>query len=142
MWVMMKFSSVGRSLLAIGANPRAATFAGIKVQRLTILAFVYAGVLAAMAGVVFAAMQGTASRGTADAALLPAYAAAFLSTVLVSRGRFHVWGTLFGSACLTYVASGLVAAGVVYTWTGVINGVVLIGAVALSSTMRRTSSSV
>ena len=142
LWVMMTFSSFGRSLLAIGANPRAAVFAGINVQRFTILAFVLAGVLASLGGVIFAAMQGVAVRGTAEGALLPAYAAAFLSTVLVSRGRFHVWGTLFGSLCLTYVASGLVVGGVVYTWTDVINGVVLIGAVALSSTMRRTSSSV
>jgi ribose/xylose/arabinose/galactoside ABC-type transport system permease subunit len=142
LWIMKTFSSFGRSLFAIGANPRAAVFAGINVQRFTIFAFMIAGVLAALGGVIFAAMQGVAVRGTADGTLLPAYAAAFLSTVLVSRGRFHVWGTLFGSLCLTYVASGLVVGGVVYTWTGVINGVVLIGAVALSSTMRRTSSSV
>ena len=35
---------------------------------------------------------------------LPAYSAVFLSTVLIPRGRFHIWNAVVGALCLPYVA--------------------------------------
>ena len=138
LWIVMSYTTFGRNLYAVGSNPRAAGYAGVNVTRQTILAFVVTGLMAGLAGVMLAATQGAAIQGAADGYLLPAYSAAFLSTVLVSRGRFHIWGAVFGALCLTYVASGLVVGGVPFTWADVFNGVVLIAAVALSSVVRRT----
>ncbi len=138
LWVVMTYTTFGRNLYAVGSNPRAASYAGINVARHTMAAFMLAGVLAAGGGVMFAASQGSAIQGAADAFLLPAYAAAFLSTVIVSRGRFHIWGGVAGGLALTYVASALVVGGVPYTWADVINGVVLVAAVALSSVVRKS----
>src|SRR5262249_12793502 len=76
----------------------------------------------------------------ADPLLLPAYAGAFLSTVILSRGRFHIWGAVAGSIALIYITSGLVVGGVPYTWTQVINGVVLIVTVSLSTFLHRRQS--
>lgn len=84
-----------------------------------------------------AATQGSAAPSIADPLLLSAYAGAFLSTVILSRGRFHVWGAVVGSIALVYITSGLVAGGVPYTWTQVINGAVLIVTVSLSTFLHR-----
>lgn len=138
MWILMTYTTFGRNIYAVGSNPRAAGYASIGVAKHTTLAFVTAGMLAGVAGVMLSAAQGSAIQGAADGYLLPAYAGAFLSTVLISRGRFHVWGAVAGSLGLIYVASGLVAGGVSYTWADVINGAVLIGAVAFSSIVRRS----
>ena len=100
-------------------------------------AFVISGLLSATAGIVLAAIQGSASPDIGAGFLLPAFAAAFLSTVLLSRGRFHIWGTLIGGVFLIWVGQGLVIGGVSFTWIGVINGAVLVGAVALSTALRR-----
>lgn len=137
LWALLRLTRFGRQLYATGGNPVAAMLAGIKVNRITTLAFVASGFFAALAGIVLAADQGTAVPGIADGYLLPAYAAAFLSTVIISNGRFHIWGTIVGGLAVVYISQGLVTGGVSYTWTDLINGLVLIVAVAMSTSLRR-----
>lgn len=137
-WTMLKYTVPGRSIYAVGGNVRAAQFAGIRTDAITVLAFIVSGVAAAICGIVLAAVQGSAVPGIADPLLLPAYAAAFLSTVFLSRGRFHVWGTITGGTLLVFVSSGLVLGGVPFTWTQVINGGVLVLTVSLSTYLRRS----
>lgn len=136
-WVLLKYTGTGRAIYAVGGSVRAALFAGIRTDGITVFAFVVSGTTAALAGVLLASVQGSAVPGIADALLLPAYASAFLSTVLISRGRFHVWGAVVGGIFLVYVASGLIRGGVAFTWTQVINGAVLVLTVSLSTFLRR-----
>ena len=84
-----------------------------------------------------AANQGSASPGVAPGYLLPAFAAAFLSTVVLSTGRFTVWGTIIGGTFLVWVSQGLIVGGLAFTWTEVVNGVVLVLAVAVSTVLRK-----
>lgn len=136
-WIMLRQTRFGRNMYAAGGNPMAARLAGIRTNRLVVFAFVASSVFAAVSGIILAADQGTAVPNIADSFLLPAYAAAFLSTVIFSSGRFHVWGTVAGGLAVVYIAQGLVIGGVPFTWTDLINGAVLIVAVALSTTLRR-----
>jgi ribose/xylose/arabinose/galactoside ABC-type transport system permease subunit len=137
LWILLKYTVTGRSMYAVGGSVRAASFAGISTDATIIKAFVISGTTAALAGVMLGSIQGSAVPDVGEGLLLPAYAAAFLSTVFVSRGRFHVWGALFGGMFLIFVASGLVAGGVHFTWTQVINGAVLVAAVSLNSLAKR-----
>ena len=137
LWILMDNTSFGRHLRAAGSNPEAARLAGVPVSREIMKAFILGGVLAALAGVVLAAGQGSASPDAAGGFLLPAFAAAFLSTVIFSNGRFNVLGTILGGVFVVWTSIGLVIGGVPQTWTNVINGVVLVAAVALSTYVRR-----
>jgi ribose/xylose/arabinose/galactoside ABC-type transport system permease subunit len=124
----------GRRLVATGSNAPAASLAGVKTERATVIAFVLGGFLAALAGVALAAINGSAAPDVAGPYLLPAFAAAFLSTVIFSKQqRFTVWGTITGGLFLVWVAQGLVDAGVSYNWTDFVNGAVLVAAVALQT---------
>lgn len=139
-WILLDQTTFGRHLRATGSNATAAALAGVKPGRETVKAFVLGGILAAIAGVVLAAGQGgTATTGGANPFLLPAFAAAFLSTVILSTGRFHVWGTLIGGIFLVWVSQGLIVGGLPFTWTEVVNGAVLILAVSFSTVLRRTN---
>jgi ribose/xylose/arabinose/galactoside ABC-type transport system permease subunit len=133
LWVLLRYTVLGRHLYALGGNVASARLAGVKVDRSTTIVFVMAAVLAGLAGVVLAANQGAASPGSAVPYLLPAFAAGFLSTVLFANGRFHVWGTLLGGYLIVTVSQGLVTGGVPFTWNDVVNGLVLIGAVSFQS---------
>jgi len=135
-WAVLRLTVHGKAMYAIGGNVNAARLAGLPVNRYLFGAFVASGGIAALAGVMLAASQGTAVPGLADTFLLPAYAAAFLSTVILSAGRFHVWGALVGGLFVVWVAQGLVLGGLAYTWTDVINGAVLVCAVAFSTALR------
>jgi ribose/xylose/arabinose/galactoside ABC-type transport system permease subunit len=136
-WAALRYTVFGRSLYGVGGNRMAARFAGIRVERHLAGSFMIAGLFAGIAGIVLAANQGSAAPGIADGYLLPAYAATFLSTVMFSAGRFHVWGTILGGLALAYVGEGLIEGGVSFTWTPFVNGFVLIAAVAASTLLRR-----
>lgn len=137
LWLMFTRTVFGRYLHATGGNARAARLAGVKVPRQTTAAFVLTGVLAASAGIVLAANQGTATVDAGQPSLLPAYAAAFLSTVLLSSGRLHVWGCLLGAVFIVWIRQALIIGGVPFTWAEVVNGGVLVAAVAASRLMLR-----
>ncbi|WP_182481522.1 ABC transporter permease [Nocardioides immobilis] len=137
MAVLLQYTTFGRQLQAIGSNRSAAALAGVRVRRQVVKSFVLGGFLAALAGISIAASQGSASPDVASAFLLPAFAAAFLSTVVFSDGRFTVGGTIIGGVFVVWVGIGLIVGGLPSTWTNVINGGVLIGAVSLSTAVRR-----
>jgi ribose/xylose/arabinose/galactoside ABC-type transport system permease subunit len=86
------------------------------------------------------ANQGTATSNVAAGYLLPAFGAVFLSTVIFSTGKFTVFGTIVGGTFLVWVAQGLVVGGVPSEWTDVVNGSMLVLAVAGSTLMRRYGS--
>jgi ribose/xylose/arabinose/galactoside ABC-type transport system permease subunit len=137
LWVVCTRTVFGRYLYATGGNPRAARLAGVKVDRQTTMAFVLTGVLSAGAGIVLASNQGSVAVDIAAPMLLPAYAAAFLSTVLMSTGRFHVWGCIIGGLFVVWIRQGLIIGGVPFTWAEVVNGVVLIAAVTSARLLSR-----
>ncbi|MCK9248315.1 MAG: ABC transporter permease [Solirubrobacteraceae bacterium] len=137
LWTLITQMTYGRHLHATGANPEAARLAGVRTERVTVQAFVIGGVLAALAGIVLAANQGSASPDVAAGYLLPAFAAAFLSTVVLSSGRFTVPGTIIGGTFLVWVSQGLIVGGLEFTWNEVVNGVVLAVAVAFSTVFRK-----
>ena len=76
-----------------------------------------------------------------DARLAPApqaaAAAPFERTPNMKDRMETLLATVFGGIFLVYVASGLVAGGVPFTWTQVINGAVLVATVSLSTFLRR-----
>jgi len=139
-WLLLGHTTFGRYLHATGSNAEAARLAGVNPGKETIKAFVIGGLLASIAGIFLAANQGSASPDVAASFLLPAFAAAFLSTVVLSNGRFTVWGALVGGTFLVWVSQGLIVGGLPFTWTDVVNGTVLVIAVALSTVFfRRTT---
>jgi ribose/xylose/arabinose/galactoside ABC-type transport system permease subunit len=137
-WTMYRYTSFGRYARATGSNAAAARLAGVQSNRITVLSFILGGVLAACAGIMLAAINGSAAPNVAVPFLLPAFAATFLSTVLFSLGRFTVWGTIVGGIFLVWIAQGLVLGGLPFTWTEVVNGLVLIGAVGLGAVYGRS----
>ncbi|MCU4186427.1 ABC transporter permease [Acidiferrimicrobium sp. IK] len=137
LWLVVGHTVFGRNLRATGANSTAAWLTGVRTARVTTAAFVIGGAVSAVAGIVLGSALGSATPDAAGSFLLPAFAAAFLSTVLFSSGRFHVWGTVIGGVFLVWVGQGLISGGVNFTWMDVINGLVLISAVAISTTFSR-----
>lgn len=138
LWTIMRYTAFGRELYAIGGNSVAARLAGVRVGARTTAVFMLSGLLAAFAGILLAANQGSASTDIAVPYLLPAFAAVFLSTVLFSTGRFHIWGTVLGGYLSIFVVQGLIAGGLPFTWTDVVSGLVLALAVAFSTALHRT----
>jgi len=132
--LVLRYLPVGRKLRAVGANPRAAALTGIRPGLYRIASFTFGGTLAGIAGVVITGQLGSATAaGTADALLLPIFAAVFLGSTAFTPGRPNVPGLFVAALFLAFVSSGLVLLGAPLWASPLINGAALIGAVAFST---------
>ncbi|EFL13316.1 multiple monosaccharide ABC transporter permease [Streptomyces sp. C] len=126
---VMRNSVLGRHTYAIGGNEAAARLSGVKSKRVVFLAFVNMGVLAALAGMVFAARLNA---GTPQAGInfeLEAIAAAFIGGASASGGVGTVLGALTGGLVLGVLNNGMSLVGVGTDYQQVIKGLVLLAAV-------------
>jgi ribose transport system permease protein len=137
LWVVLEYTTFGREMRATGANPTAAFLSGVRTHRALIGAFVAAGLLAAIGGVLATARLGTADATSGPTYLLPAYAAAFLGATAIRPGFFNVWGTVIAIFLVAVSITGLQLQGAAPWVTPVFNGVVLLVAVAVSNLAAR-----
>jgi ribose transport system permease protein len=137
LWAFLKFTPPGRYLHAIGGNREAATMAGIRVKRQVVLAFMVSGGCAGLAGVLQTARNASAHPSIGASFLLPAFAATFLGSATLSRGGFHIAGTILGVYLIATASSGLFILGAPYWTSYLFSGIVLILATASSRLLNR-----
>ncbi len=122
----------GRYTHAVGLNPAVARNTGIRVSLIQSCALVVGGILGAFAGMVLAAQYASASPGSGDAYLLPAFAAVFLGATQFRLKRFTAWGTVLAVFMLATGEYGLALAGAASWIPNVFQGLALIIAIGLS----------
>jgi len=138
--IAYEYTTWGRRSTATGANPRAAEIVGLPIRRLTLNAFVVAGALAAIGGVISVSLLGSASPNVGGSYLFPAFAAAFLGATSIRPGRFNPIGTVLALYMLQAGITGLRQLGAQSYVEDFFNGAALVTAVALSTwTARRRS---
>jgi len=126
----------GKKLYAVGGNPIASRYSGIRVVRIHLLAFVLSGVLAALTGVLLAARLSSGQPRAGEGLLLSAFAACFLGATTFRIGRFNILGTLVGVLFIGTLNNGLVILGVPFYLQYVIQGAILVLAISASGLAR------
>jgi len=119
-------TTIGRQIYAVGGNEKAAKLSGIKTERLTFLTFVNMGVLAALAGLIFAARLNTATPKAGLGFELDVIAACFIGGASAYGGVGRVGGAIMG-----VMNNGMSILGIGIDYQQVIKGLVLLGAVCL-----------
>ena len=137
LWYLLEHTPYGRFLRATGLGRDAARLSGVSTQRMLASSFVVAGALAGLCGMLQTARIGSATASTGPEFLLPAYAAAFLGSTTIKRGRFNVWGTVIGVLLLSVGITGLTFAGAPFWIPNVFNGTALILAVSITVLVTR-----
>jgi ribose transport system permease protein len=127
----------GRYIYAIGGGERIANLAGVPVNRYKLYAFLVSGTLAGLGGVLLAARVGSAAAGLGDALTLQAIAAVVMGGTALTGGVGGVHRTLLGVAVIAVLSNGMNVVGIEpYTQT-LIQGVVVIAAVAVAMDRRK-----
>jgi ribose transport system permease protein len=134
---VMEFVPAGRRLLMVGRGREVARLSGMHVKRIRFLAFVFSGGIGAVGGVLLAGTSGAADPSSANALLLPAFAAAFLGATAISPGRFNVLGTLIAVYFLVTGITGLQLLGAQTYVQNLFYGAALVVAVVFSQAARR-----
>ena len=122
-------TTIGRRIYAMGGNEKAAKLSGIKTERLSFYAFVNMGVLAALAGLVFAARLNTATPKAGLGFELDVIAACFIGGASASGGVGKVMGAVIGAFVMGVMNNGMSILGIGIDYQQVIKGVVLLAAV-------------
>ncbi|MGF1553157.1 MAG: multiple monosaccharide ABC transporter permease [Paracoccaceae bacterium] len=122
-------TTIGRRIYAIGGNEKAASLSGINSKRLTFLTFANMGMLAALAGLVFAARLNTATPKAGATFELDVIAAVFIGGASMSGGVGTVVGAVVGAFIMGVMNNGMSILGIGIDWQQVIKGLVLLAAV-------------
>ncbi len=129
--------SFGRYIFAIGDNTPAARMLGIRVNRVRVLVFVIAGILAALAGVLMVARLGTAQPSIGDTWVLPSIAAAVIGGVATTGGIGSPVGAILGAAIIGVIENIIVLYGISPYWQSVVSGAIVVIAISFDSISRR-----
>lgn len=122
-------TTVGRRIYALGGNEKAARLSGIKTERLAFLTFVNMGLLAALAGLIFAARLNTATPKAGVGFELDVIAAVFIGGASASGGVGKVIGAVVGAFIMGVMNNGMSILGIGIDYQQVIKGLVLLAAV-------------
>jgi putative multiple sugar transport system permease protein len=124
-----KKTTIGRRVYAMGGNAKAAALSGIKTERLTLIVFTNMGVLAALAGLIFAARLNNATPKAGQGFELDVIAAVFIGGASAMGGVGQVAGSVVGGFIMGVMNNGMSIIGVNIDWQQVVKGLVLLGAV-------------
>lgn len=131
-FLVLRYTSYGRQLYAVGGNKQAARLAGIRVDLVTISVYVLSGALAALAGAVLASQLLTGSGTAGTTSGLESITAVILGGASLSGGVGGVPGTVIGVLILGALANGMAIMSVPSFYQTMATGVVLLLAVGIS----------
>jgi D-xylose transport system permease protein len=136
--VLMTETGFGRHVTAIGGNREAARRAGIPVRRTTVAVFVLVSAVSALAGVIEASRQFSASNALGGGTLqLNAIAAAVIGGTSLFGGRGRVHHAILGALVVGSVQNGLDLLGEPAAVKNIATGVILVVAVVIDALGRR-----
>lgn len=139
-FVLLRYTSFGRNIYALGGNPEAARLAGVRVNLLTTLVYVLSGALAAVAGVL-GTSQLLAANGTLGADMaLTSVTAVVLGGGSLTGGVGGILGTLVGVLIVGTLNNGLALLQVSSFYQQIVIGTVLLLAVVVSQIRNRFNS--
>jgi len=130
--VFTRKTKYGRYMYAIGGNIVAARYSGIATDRYRILGLVLSQFCAAIGGIVLASRLGSGQPTAGSGYLMNCFATVFLGTAIFGRKIPNLLGTFIGVVVIGVLDNGLTMIAVPYYYEYIIQGIVLIGAVALT----------
>ncbi|MBK5238190.1 MAG: ABC transporter permease [Actinomycetales bacterium] len=137
LWATLRFTTLGRSWLAVGGNAEVSRLSGVNVRRARLLAFTVAGLVSAIGGILLAARLGSASAVQGGDNLMFSVAAVFLGMTVIKAGHANLGGTMVGVAIIGVMSNGLNILGVNAYIQQVVTGLIIIAAVTLSGLRTR-----
>ncbi|MBT1001647.1 ABC transporter permease [Paenarthrobacter sp. DKR-5] len=139
-WYALTQTAGGRHIYAVGGSPTAARLAGIKTNRTLFSAYIFTGVIAAIAAWAALGRIPTADPNAFQTANLDTITAVVIGGTSLFGGRGSVVGTLIGTLIVGVLRNGLTLVGVDNLYQNIATGVLVIVAVAFDQFARRRSS--
>jgi putative xylitol transport system permease protein len=136
-WAVLRLTTYGRYVYAVGGNPRAAETSGIRVRTIIFSVYAVSGLLCGLAGILLSARTSAALPQAGVAYELDAIAAVVIGGTSLAGGVGSVVGTLFGALIIGVMNNGLDLLGVSSFYQQVVKGAIIVLAVMLDRSRHR-----
>ena len=127
--IIMNRTKMGRHLYAVGGNPQAAKFSGVKVAKVKFFVHAFSGLMAGLAGIVLASRMYSGQPTAGEGAEMDAIAAVVVGGTSMSGGSGKIGGTIIGGLIIGVLNNGLNLLNVNSFWQYVVKGIVILLAV-------------
>ena len=131
LWLLYNKTRLGREILAVGANRRAAAMSGVNVNLTLIKTHMLSGLLAGLAGILNAAMLADAVPRIGMDWLLPSFAIAVIGGTAITGGSVSVGGVIIGGLLVAGITNGVLLLKVSNFFVNLFLGLILLLAVSL-----------
>ena len=135
--LIMKHTTFGRHLYAVGGNRDAALVSGLRVRRVLLIAYITSGALAGLGGVIMASQLKSGSPTYGQMYELYVIAAVVVGGASLNGGRGKMAGTLIGALIIAVIQNGMNLANIESYTQKVVLGLVVLGAVVVDRLKRR-----
>ncbi len=127
--ILLRHTTFGRKIYAIGANPDASRVSGIKIDRILILAFIISALMATFGSQLYIARINSAKSDFGEGFALDAIAATLIGGTSFDGGVGTIEGTLIGALIILLLRNAMNLLGISPYWQGLATGVTIIIAV-------------
>ena len=135
--IVLRRTTLGRTLYAMGNNAVGARFSGLPVDRATLIIYTFSGFMAGLSGVMFVSRFTTTRSDMGSGLELDAIAAVVLGGTSIFGGKGTIIGTVIGLIMIQLLKNGLAINGVTSDATIVVIGIVLIVAILVNNLIQR-----
>jgi len=133
LWFLTTQTSLGWRLYSVGEQPQVARLLGVSPNRYKSYGLLISSLMAALAGILYAARTGTAEPFGKFAYTLDSFVAVTIGQTLLLRGKPNILGTLVGVFILGVLSNGVVLVGAPFFLQEIVKGVlILIGVVIIA----------
>ena len=127
----------GRQIYALGGNRKAAQLSGINTNKVFFWVYVNMGVLSAIAGIVLAARNASATPKAGDGFEMDAIASCYIGGAAVAGGAGTILGAVVGAFVMGILNNGMSLCGLTTDIQKIVKGAVLLGAVTMDVLSKR-----
>lgn len=138
-WYMMKYTRIGRHIYAIGGNAQAAVVSGVNAKALKVFTFIFAGITAAIAGMVLTARVASGNASSGEGYELQAIAGCVIGGVSLNGGVGSVYGVICGVLVIGVLNNGMDLMNVSGYMQQIAQGIIIIAAVLLDVVRAKTA---
>ena len=137
-WYVSSQTLLGKRVYAVGSNPEGAISRGLSFNRITIMVFVFVGVLAGLGGVLYTARYATINPADVGRGLeFDVISAVVIGGTNIFGGSGTALGTALGCILIGILSNGLTVVGVSPFWKACATGFLILLAVAIDNLVRR-----
>lgn len=131
-WISKK-TVYGMRIYAVGGNPEAAKYTGIKTKQVLLSVYIISGFASALAGIMISSRMYSANGLIGQGYELDAIAAVIIGGTSFIGGKGSIIGTLFGAILIGVLNNWMTIVGISYYWQQVVRGVVIVAAVVFDT---------